>query len=36
MGTEILHWFIVGFFFGVGYGLATWLMGRLFSPSPRP
>lgn len=29
MGSEILHWFIIGFFVGIGYGLATWLLGKL-------
>jgi hypothetical protein len=29
MATEILHWFIVGFFFGAGFGLATWILGKL-------
>ncbi len=29
MGSEILHWLLVGFFFGVGFALATWLLGKV-------
>ena len=29
MGAEILHWLLVGFFFGVGFGLASWILGKL-------
>jgi hypothetical protein len=29
MGNEMLHWFVVGFSFGVGYAVATWILGRL-------
>lgn len=36
MANEILHWFVVGFGAGLGYGLATWLLGRLFSVTTRP
>jgi len=29
MGTEILHWFLIGFFAGLGYGLALWVCGKI-------
>lgn len=29
MGADILHWFIIGFFFGLGFALSTWLLGRV-------
>lgn len=29
MGTEFLHWFVIGFSVGLGYALATWLLGKI-------
>lgn len=29
MGSEMLHWFIIGFSAGFGYGLAVWLLGKI-------
>lgn len=29
MGTEILHWIIVGFFFGIGFGFSTWILSKI-------
>ena len=29
MGTEILHWLIVGFFAGTGYTLSVWILGKI-------
>lgn len=29
MASEFVHWFIVGLAAGLGYALATWLMGRV-------
>lgn len=29
MGADILHWFIIGFSVGLGYGLVTWLLGKI-------
>lgn len=29
MGAEILHWLLVGFFFGIGLGLSTWIMDKI-------
>ncbi len=29
MGSEILHWFVVGFFFGIGFAIATWIVSHI-------
>ena len=29
MATQILNWFLMGFFFGIGFTLASWLLGKL-------
>lgn len=29
MGTDIWHWVLGGFFFGIGFALATWLIGKI-------
>lgn len=29
MGNEILHWFVIGFSVGLGYGLVSWLLSKI-------
>lgn len=29
MGYDIFHWFVFGFFAGLGYGIAMWILGKL-------
>lgn len=29
MTGDILHWMMIGFFFGVGFGVSTWIVGKI-------
>ncbi len=29
MLNEILHWLLMGFFFGIGFVVAQWLLGKV-------
>lgn len=29
MGSEFLHWFVVGCGFGVGYAVTTWALSKI-------